>query len=335
MVIQIESLRVKNIGCFQGNHRLESKKSGQGLEIVEGRGGTGKTTLASGISLCLLGHPQNIFRTNNSITNHLEPTYLDGEKRINSRVSLTIYDQEIDQRFRFDRTIQSSKTRWGPVHAVDSLQVQEEIENGWSEIRSALALNKVFPLPALSFSVLDSETSIGNEKWGGIGLYDLIDRLGNAAARQAAARDIKLPDFYSNKESLREELVLRINDVLTQINNRYNVEHGEDGLIGIYPVDESNVRTAALPAGQIQVISQTAALVAGEMMPTTPPLIGDTLYGRLDYKYRSKMVNVLQGMDRHALLFLTEAELEGLDVSSQFKLTFTEEKPNCQINTSH
>lgn len=326
MVIQIESLYVENIGCFRGEHQLKLRGDVQIPEVVRGRSATGKTTLTNAIYLCLSGHRRNNFSPNDHRVQQL-----DGGGSVESKISLVISDPEIDSRFRFTRTLRTSTTRRGPVHAIDSLKAEKEEHSEWVRARSAPALDSVFPAHSLTYSILDSESTIGNENWGDVGLYDLVESLGEAAARQSAARGLELPEFYSGDESLRKELIDRINEILSGIDNRYLVELGEGGLVGKHPDRDPAVPVPSLPAGQIQVISQTAALVAGELMPATPPLVGDTLYGRLDTEYRRKMFDVLRELDRQALLFLMEAELDGLDVDPGFELVLAEKEPNCRI----
>lgn len=326
MAIQIEYLNVENIGCFRGPHQLDLRDNPSRLEIVRGRNTTGKTTLSNAIYLCLSGHLRNEFSPNNPRIEQLERG-----GSVDSKISLILSDPEIDSRFRFTRTLRTSLTRRGPVHAIDSLKVTEEDEGEWVETRSAATLDSIFPSLSLPFSILDSELTIGNENWGDTGLYDLVKGLGEASARQAASRGVELPGFYSDDETLRRELIDRINEHLASIDNRYLVQLGEGGLVGKHPGRDPNVPVHALPAGQVQVISQTTAFVAGELMPVTPPLVGDSLFGRLDTEYRRKMFNILGESDRQVLLFLTEAELEGLDVDPRFELRLSEEGRNCRI----
>jgi hypothetical protein len=161
-------------------------------------------------------------------------------------------------------------------------------------------------------------------------LYELVEHLGEAAAKQAAARGLELPEFYSDDAALRKELLARINESLAGINNRYLVEIGEGGIVGKHPGNKGGI-VQGLPAGQVQVISQITALEAADLMPATPPLVGDSLYGRLDIQYRRKMYDFLGASDRHALLFLTPAELDGLEEDPQYELALDEESSNFRI----
>jgi len=331
MPIQVEVLGVKNIGCFQGEHKLELETS-EGTDIVKGRGATGKTTLVSAIRFCVSGQLEGEFQSNYPMTKYLCPDIRETEEVFESYVWLIIYDTDKNQRYRLERSVQTSMTRWGPNHAVDALQVQTQSEDGWSESSVIQALNKLFPVPALLFSIRDSATPIGNKNWGNVGLYELINRLGDAAAQQAAARDIDLPEFYASEESLRNELIQRMNDTLSQINNRYTVEHGKGGLVGVNK-DNSDRPVISLSTGQTHLLSHVAALVTGEMMPVSPPLIGDILYSQMDYEYQNDVHKLLQEADGHALLFLTEAELDGLNTDSQ--ATLTNQNSHCRIESSN
>lgn len=326
MVIQIESIDVENIGCFRGQHQLILEGNFQKPEVVRGQSATGKTTLTNAVYLCISGHRRNDFSPNDHQIEQLEHG-----GTVDSKISMVISDTEIDSRFRFTRKLRKSNTRRGPVHVIDSLKAEKEEQDGWTETRSGWALNSVFPAHSLTFAVLDSESTIGNETWGEVGLYDLVGNLGEAAARQSAARGLELPEIYSDNETLLNNLVERTNEVLASTDNRYLVELGEGGLVGKHPDSDQDAPIHTLPAGQIQVLSQTVALVAAELMPAAPPLVGDTLYGRLDTEHRTKMFNFLRESGRHALLFLMEAELEGLDVDPRFELALAEKEPNCRI----
>lgn len=326
MVIQIESIEIQNIGCFRGQHRLIFEGDVQKPEVVRGTSATGKTTLTNAIYLCISGRRRNDFSPNDHQIEQLEHG-----GTVDSKISMIISDSEIDSRFRFTRTLRTSKTRRGPVHVIDSLKAQKQEQDGWTETRPGWALNSVFPAHSLTFAVLDSESTIGNENWGEIGLYNLVDNLREAAARQSVARGLELPEIYSDNGTLINNLVERANEILASTDNRYLVELGEGGLVWKQPDSDQDAPINAVPAGQIQVLSQTVALVAAELMPAAPPLIGDSLYGRLDTKHRTKMFNFLRESGRHALLFMIEAELEGLDVDPSFELALAEKAPNCRI----
>jgi hypothetical protein len=86
-----------------------------------------------------------------------------------------------------------------------------------------------------------------------------------------------------------------------------------------------------LPAEQQILISQAAALIAGEVMPVAPPLIGDSMFGRIGRDLRKDLVEVIQGMDRHALLFAIESEFEDLNLDPRFKLEQSQADMSNQI----
>ncbi|WP_394343914.1 AAA family ATPase [Salinigranum halophilum] len=327
MTVQIESIGVENFGCFRGEHHMRLRNQDSTPEVIVGANATGKTTLANAIQLCLSGHPREEFPPLNQQRRHLGS----GES-VDSALSVVLSDDAIDSRIKFTRTLRVSQTPRGVVYSIDSLRAYEDEAGEWVETRSGLALDRLFPSLSLTFSFLDAESTIGNEHWGGVGLYDLVANVGDAAARQAVSRGLDLPDWYSTGETLREELLSRINEKLASFENRYLVELGDGGLVGKYPTGGSGGPTYALPTGQVHVISQTAAIVASDLLPASPPIVGDSLYGRLDSDYRRNMFNLLQESHCQPLLFLTESECDGLDVDPSFELVYTEREQGCAIS---
>ena len=74
-------------------------------------------------------------------------------------------------------------------------------------------------------------------------------------------------------------------------------------------------------AGEEALISQAAALVAGELMPVSPPLIGDTMFARVDMETRQQIFQVVEEKeDRQVLLFAIEPELEGSEISPLYRV---------------
>lgn len=329
MVIRIESLNVENLRCFDGEHQLDLGENDEAsIDVVSGYNGTGKTTLADSIRLCLTGE----FEDEAPLVTYELVDQLSPGEEVSAKVSVVIADSELDRRFRFSREFQTSETRRGPVNSVDSLQVEEEENGGWVSVSSSEAVNTVFPLSAFTFCKLDSESSIGiDNPWGGTSWSELVEDVGEAAAQQSAARGVDLLEYFSNNYDLGDEMLRRINDLLESIDGRYRVEERQDGLVGRSPENGSGGEVQSLPAGQQILISQAAALVAGEMMPATPPLIGDSIFGRVDRNLRKDLVEVIQEMDRHVLLFAIEPELEGLDLEPRFKLEQDQADMSTQI----
>lgn len=331
MVIRIESLSVENLRCFVGEHQLNLGESDEAsIDVVFGYNGTGKTTLADSIRLCLTGE----FEDEAPLVTYELVDQLSPGEEVSAKVSTVISDTDIGRRFRFSREFQTSETRRGPVNSVDSLQVEEEVDGDWVSVSSSEAVNTVFPLPAFTFCKLHSESSIGiDNPWGGISWSELVEDIGKAAAQQSAARGADLPEYFSNNYDLGDEILRRINDLLESIDGRYRVEERQDGLVGRSAENGSGGEVHSLPTGEQIMISHTASVVAGEMMPATPPLIGDSIFGRVDRKLRNDLVNVIQEMDRHVLLFAIEPELEGLDIEPRFKLEQNPEDMSSQIVT--
>jgi predicted ATP-dependent endonuclease of OLD family len=320
VVIRIESLTVENLRCFRGEHQLDLGRSDESsIDVVLGSNGLGKTTLADSIHLCLTGEFEDEAPL---VTYELVDELSPGEE-VSAKVSTVIADRELSRRFRFTREFQTSETRRGPVNSVDSLQVEEEQDGDWVSPSSSEAINTVFPLPAFTFSKLDAESSVGiDEPWGGTGWSELVEAVGEAAAQQSAARDTDLPEYFANDYDLGDEMISRINDLLPKLDERdlYEVEERQNGLVARRKEDDSPAEMAALSAGGQLIISHAAALVAGEVMPATPPLIGDTMFGRVDHATRERMFEVIKQADRQILLFSINAELEGFDLSPMFKL---------------
>lgn len=334
MVIRIESLTVENLRCFRGEHQLDLGRSDEpSIDVVPGSNGLGKTTLADSIHLCLTGEFEDEAPL---VTYELVDELSPGEE-VSAKVSTVIADSEIGRRFRFTRKFQTSETRRGPVSSVDSLQVEEEENGGWVSTSSSEAINTVFPLPAFTFSKLDAESSVGvDDPWGGTSWSELVEAVGEAAAQQSAARGIDLPEYFANNYDLGDEMIRQINEVLPKLDERdlYEVEERQDGLEARRKKDDSPAEMAHLSAGGQLIISYAAALVAGEVMPATPPLIGDTMFGRVNHATRERMFEVIKQADRQILLFSINAELEGFDLSPMFKLEQSETGRESKIVTA-
>lgn len=320
MVIRIESLTVENLRCFRGEHQLDLSQSDEpSIDVVFGSSGLGKTTLADSIHLCLTGE----FEDEAPLVTYELVDELSPREEASAKVSAVISDSELGRMFRFTRKFQVSETRRGSVNSVDSIQVEEEEDGDWVSASSSEAISTVFPLPAFKFSKLDAESSVGiGDPWGGTSWSELVEAVGEAAAQQSAARGTELPEYFANNYDLGDEMIGRINNVLPKLDERdlYGVEERQDGLVARRKEDNSPAEVAHLSAGRQLIISHAAALVAGEVIPATPPLIGDTMFGRVDHATRERMFEVIKQADRQILLFSFDAELEGLDISPMFKL---------------
>lgn len=331
MVIRIESLTVEDLQCFRGEHQLDfGRRDEPTIDTVVGSNGVGKTALADSIRLCLTGK----FEDETSSINHKLIDDLSLGEKVSAEVSVVIADSKLGQRFRFTRKFHTSKTRRGPVNFVDSLQTEEEKNGDWVSTSSSKAINTVFPLPAFTFSQVESDASVGVESSGyGISWSDFVGAVGEAAAKQSAARGLDLPEYFSNDYDLGDEIVSRINDLLPKLDKRdlYTLEVRQDGLVPRRKTTGQPVPSELGNAGTRILISHAAALVAGEVMPVTPPLIGDTMFGRMDRENRERVFEVIKQSDRQILLFALDAELEGSDVSPRFKLEQSNEDRESKI----
>lgn len=323
MDIRIQSLSVENLRGFRGQHQIDFRQNDKrSIEVISGSGSSGKTTLANSISLCLTGELES--RT--SLCNcQIVNKHLSSDKA-SGRVSMTVSDNGLNRRYRFSRKFQTSKTRRGPTNLIGPLNIQKEKDGKWMDTEAADAVNAVFPLSSFTFCNLNSETSLGiEEARGGVSWNDLVQDLGDAAARQSSARDIDLEEYFASDDKLGDEMICRMNDLLASIDSRYIVEERSNNLVGQFAETESDVITQSFSAGYKSLISQTAAVVAGELMPASPPLIGDTMFCMFDVETRKKLFQVIKQSNRQVLLFVMEPELEGLNISPQFNLEHNKE----------
>ncbi|MDL0122395.1 AAA family ATPase [Halobacterium salinarum] len=326
MTIRIESLRVENLRCFIGEHTLNFDKSdGAAIEAIAGGNATGKTTLADSIRLCLTG----TFAGEKPLVTHELIDQSPGNDG-SGNVSIVLSDSELGRRFRFARQFHTAETRRGPVNTVDSLQVEEETDGTWTHVSSADAVNTVFPRPAFTFCKLDSQSLIGiNNSNNGISWNELVESLGDAAAQQSVARGVELPEYFGNDYDLADELLRRINHSLESIDSRFRVEEREDGLVVRRAENGAGDVIQHLATGDRLLISQVAAFAAAELLPETPPLIGDSIFGRVDSSLRQDLMGLVQEMDRHVLLFATELEFEDLAIEPRLKLVLNQEDMHC------
>lgn len=329
MAIRIESLTVENLRRFRGKHRLDLDQTGEStINVIAGSNGSGKTTLSNSIQLCLTGE----FDDGAPLVNYDYVDQLVPGGDISANISLVITDNELNRRFRFSRNLTTSETRRGPINSVGPLEIEEEKAGEWVSADSAMTVNTVFPQPAFTFCSIDTESSLGfTDNWGGTSWDDLVEDVNESAVRQAAARGINLPEYFANEYELRDEMLRRINDKLANIDARYRVEERNEGLVGRMPDDQSSGVVRSLPAGEVILISQITALVAGGLMPVSPPLIGDTMFGRLDLQTRKTMSDILQDLDRQILLFAIGPELEGLEFKPRFRLLMRKDEMSSEI----
>jgi hypothetical protein len=329
VVIRIESLSIENLQCFYGEHQLNLEEHDEAsVNVVSGYNGTAKTVLADSIRLCLTGE----FEAGKPLITYELVDKTPPDKKVSSEVSTVIADSDLDRRFRFSREFQTSETQRGTVNSVNSLQVQEERDGDWVSVSPSEAVNTVFPLSAFTFCKLDSESSIWiDSQSNGNNWSALVEDVGEAAAQQSAARGVNLPECFSDNCGLSDEMLRRINDLLKSIDGRYRVKKRQDGLVGYSPESGFEVEVHNMPTEQQILISQAAALVAGEVMPVTPPLIGDSIFGRIGRDLRKDLLEVIQNMGRHALLFAIKPELEDVDLDPRFKLGQNQADKGSQI----
>lgn len=326
MTIRIESFTVENLRCFKGEQTLNFEETGKAnFDVISGANGTGKTTLANATRLCLTGSVES--------DQPLLPHELGDQSPntdVSGEISVVISDRDLGRRFRFSRQFRTAEKRRGPVNAVDSLRVAEDTDGSWTRVSSSNAVNAVFPRPAFTFCKLDSKSPIAiNNAKNGISWSELVADLGDAAAQQSAARGVDLPAYFSNNYELGDELLGRINHRLESIGRQYRVEERQDGLVARSEKYRSVGGGPALATGDRLLISQLAVLVAGELLPETPPLIGDSMFGRFSAPLRQDIVRVIQDIDRQTLLFATNVELEDLDIQPRFELVLNQEKMHC------
>jgi hypothetical protein len=194
----------------------------------------------------------------------------------------------------------------------------------------------VFPNQSFIFSKLYGDSSIGiDDAQDDMGWRDLVECVGEAAAQQSAARGTELPAFFANDDALSDELLRRINGMFPSLNKRdsYRLEERHDELVTRKKADNSMREMGYLGGGDRVTISFAAALAAGDVMPVSPPLVGDPMLGYLDRAARDRMFTVLKKADRQVLLFSSKAAVDVLDISPMLELEQSEDRKGSTIVT--
>ena len=192
-------------------------------------------------------------------------------------------------------------------------------------------MNTIFPLPAFTFCNIDAEPYLGLYPTDGSSWSELVEDVGKAAAQQSIAREVDLPEHCWNNDDLEDEMVSRINGILADIDFRYRVGKTEEGLVGVTPGTEPDGEAVSLPAGERTMISQVVALVAASILPESPPLVGDSIFGYLDLPSRKTLSSTYKTTERQVLLVVTNTELQDLDISPSFRLDFNEKDMSSAI----
>jgi len=333
MELRIESLSIEDFRCFKSEHRFDFDQTDQSsIQGITGPNESGKTTVADGIQLCFTGGLRN--------TALLDSRRLEGCRQTNSgsgRITITTYDGELDRRFQFSRQFRVAETQRGPVNSVGPLQISEETDGAWNSTTHFDAMNTVFPTPAFRFCRLDAEqlVAIGNPNTG-LRWSTLLETVGDAAAKQAVARGYDLPPYFADNDALGDEMLRRINTLVEKADDRddYDLVVRDDCLVPLASEGEPRAEVI-LGSGNRLVISHLAAIVAGKVLPATPPLIGDSLFGRLDQQKRQGMYSVINQLDRQVILLGTAVEFEGLDISPGFTLERVADEEGCRVATKN
>lgn len=331
MVIRIESHTVKDFRSFKGEQKLDfGEEDDENVEVITSDNGLGKTTLADSIQLCLTGE----FGDRTPLLPRDIVDDLEFGEKATGKLSTAFSDSELNQRFRFTRRLHTAQSSRGLINYVDPLQIEEEQNGKWVSTGSFQAVNTVFPLSAFEFSKMDAESSVASyDQWVATNWSDFVEDVADAANKQSVARNTELPEYFSGDYSLRDEMIRRINETLpeTKVFEDCELVERHEGLVLRRKEPGMPSHLGSLAAGQKILLSYVVKMVAAEMMPATPPLIGDTIFARVDRETCEEMFRILNNSDRQGVLFLMESEMSSLDLSPQFKLKGGEERGNNEI----
>jgi predicted ATP-dependent endonuclease of OLD family len=331
MVIRIESHVVEDFRCFRGEQKLNfAEKDESDVNVTISDNGLGKTTLADSIQLCLTGD----FSDRTPLLPHDIVDDLEFGKKATGKVSTVFSDSELDQGFRFTRRLHTAQSSQGLINYVDPLQIEEDENGEWINTGSFEAVNTVFPLLSFEFSKMDAGGSVTSyDQWVATNWSGFVEDVADAAIKQSAARNTELPEYFSGDYSLRDEMIRRINKTLpeTRVFRNCKLQERDEGLVLRRKEPGMSSHLGSLAAGEKILVSYVVRIAAAEMLPATPPLIGDTIFGRVDRETRQQIFKILNNSDRQSILFLMKSEMSSLDLTPNFKLKGGEKRGNNEI----
>ena len=241
------------------------------------------------------------------------------ETQTTGSVSVTILTVD-DQEYQLRREYHTIPTEYGPQRFVDPLHLSLPEESRTEDNSPNILSNLVYPDQAAMFSIIGSEPLIPRN--AETGWEDLIEIVDSAAKKQAAAMDMTLPSYLSSKQKLGEEILDQVNLHLSAIpryeNSRVTAQAGE--LVLQQEVGDKLMK-AAPSSGHWTLVSHLTTLAAGEVLPSSPPLIGNSLFGRANDLIQTELLKAIETSDRQSILLLTKLGMERIEGVPDFELT--------------
>lgn len=329
MVPRITSIEVRNFFECDVEIALDPD-SDSPLTIISGFRGEAKKAIANAIAFCFTGNLRFAGHLKQWVTDTSSASS-DFPAGASGSVTIEVTDGPTEKTCRYSRTVHEITTEYGRERFIDPVVVETKTASDWTQTSPSIATAGVYPESALYFALLDHDSILTQsgvtpqsspghkEQW-----RDFVEAALTAGRRQAIARDIEVPGYYSDGDTLSHEIITRINTSLSHF-ERYNdyTVAASDGDLVIYQ-EISDQKTKAFPAsGHWNLVSHLACFIAGDIMPSPPPLIGTDCFGRVDADIQSHLFQHINASDRQAILLLTEIEAERIHPSPDFQLTQT------------
>lgn len=249
-----------------------------------------------------------------------------------SSVSVTILTVD-DQEYRLRREYHTVPTEYGTQRYVDPLHLSLPEESRAEDYSPRILSNQVYPDQAAMFSIIGSEPLISRN--AETGWEDLVEMVDSAGRKQAAAMDMTLPSYLSSKQKLGQEILDQVNQHLSTIpryeNSRVTAKDGE--LVLQQEVGDELMK-AAPSAGHWTLVSHLTTLAAGEALPSVPPLVGNSPFGRANDLIQTQLLQAITSSDRQSILLLTELEMERIETDTDFELSSTSDSYQIEATQS-
>lgn len=327
MVPKITSLAVTNF--FECDFEVDiEQKSESTLCLISGQKRETKEAVANAIAFCFTGILRYDGHLTQWVTDDLSTPSVGGDRDSGS-VTIEVTDGAPATTRRLSRTVHEIPTGDDRERFIDPVSVDTQTASGWNHTSPRIATAQLYPGSATQFTFLDGGSVLAQSgetknssathklKWS-----DFLEVVLRAGRRQATARDVKLPEYYANTDALSDEIVDRINASLSKC-ERYKdyPVAATDGDLVIYQ-EFSDQRMEAAPAtGHWTLVSHLACLIAGDIMPSPPPLIGTDMFGRCDPEIQSHLSQHITASNRQAILLLTDMGADRSQSSPDFHLT--------------
>jgi hypothetical protein len=131
-----------------------------------------------------------------------------------------------------------------------------------------------------------------------------------------------LPEYFSSIEKLSDKIINGVNKSLSQFDrySEFTVAESMGDLVIHQEISNHKTKTAP-SAGHWTLVSHLATMIAGDVMPSPPPLIGDNLFGRCKPEIQSHLFQHIKSSNRQAILLLGEMEMERIETAPDLRLT--------------